>query len=45
MKKGLKKNKKGLRELQENMKHNNICIAGIPEGGEEEQMIENLFEK
>ena len=26
------------------MKHNNICIIGIPEG-EEEQRIENLFEK
>ena len=26
------------------MKHNNICIIGIPEG-EEEQGIENLFEK
>ena len=27
------------------MKHNNICIIGIPEGEEEEQGIENLFEK
>ena len=27
------------------MKHNNIRIIGIPEGGEEEQGIENLFEK
>ena len=26
------------------MKHNNICIIGIP-GGQEEQGIENLFEK
>ena len=26
------------------MKHKNICIIGIPEG-EEEQGIENLFEK
>ena len=33
------------RELQENMKHNNICIIRIPEGEEEEQRIENLFEK
>ena len=27
------------------MKRNNIHIIGIPEGGEEEQSIENLFEK
>ena len=32
-----------VRELQGNMKRNNICIIGIPEG--EEQGIENLFEK
>ena len=31
--------------MQDNMKHNNICIIGIPEGEEEEQGIENLFEK
>ena len=30
--------------MQNNMKHN-ICIIGIPEGEEEEQGIENLFEK
>ena len=34
-----------LRELQENMNHNNIYIVGIPEGEEEEQGKENLFEK
>ena len=27
------------------MKHNNIHIIGIPEGGDEQQGIENLFEK
>ena len=27
------------------MKHNNIRIIGIPEGEEQEQGIENLFEK
>ena len=27
------------------MKHNNIRIIGIPDGEEEEQGIENLFEK
>ena len=31
--------------MQDNMKRNNIHIIGIPEGGEEEQGIENLFEK
>ena len=31
--------------MHNNMKHNNICIIGTPEGEEEEQGIENLFEK
>ena len=31
--------------MQDNMKHNNIHIIGIPEGEEEEEGIENLFEK
>ena len=31
--------------MQDNMKHNNIHIIGIPEGEEEKQGIENLFEK
>ena len=31
--------------MQDNMKQNNIRIIGIPEGEEEEQGIENLFEK
>ena len=39
-----RKNKEELREMQEHMKCNNIHIIGIPEG-EEEQGIENLFEK
>ena len=30
--------------MQDNMKHNNIHIIGIPEG-EEEQGTENLFEE
>ena len=41
----LKKYKDSLRELQDNMKHNNIQIIGIPEGEEKEQGIETLFEK
>ena len=31
--------------MQDNMKCNNICIIWIPGGEEEEQGIENLFEK
>ena len=31
--------------MQDNIKQNNICIIRIPEGEEEEQRIENLFEK
>ena len=43
--KSLRKNEEGLREMQDDMKRNNIHIMGIPEGEEEEQGIENLFEK
>ena len=43
--KRLRKNEEGLREMQDNMKCNNIHIIRIPEGEEEEQGIENLFEK
>ena len=39
------KNEEAIREMQDNMKHNNIRIIGIPEGEEEEQGIEILFEK
>ena len=31
--------------MQDNMKRNNIRIIGIPEGEEEDQGIEKLFEK
>ena len=34
-----------LRNLWDNFKHSNIQIIGVPEGEEEEQEIENLFEK
>ena len=33
-----------LRNLQDNFKHSNMWIIGVPEGEEEEQEIENLFE-
>ena len=42
--KRLRKNKQVVRDLQDNMKCNNIHIIGIPEG-EEDQGIENQFEK
>ena len=31
--------------MQDNMKRNNIHVIGTPEGEEEEQGIENMFEK
>ena len=34
-----------VRELRDNMKHNNIYILGIPEGEKEDQKLENLNEK
>ena len=40
-----KKNKERLRNLRDNFKCSNIWIIGVPEGEEEEQKIENLFEK
>ena len=38
------KNEERLRNLQDNFKHPNIWIIGVPEGEEEEQEMENLFE-
>ena len=39
-----KKIEERLRNLWENFKYYNIWIIGVPEGEEEEQEIENLFE-
>ena len=39
------KNEERLRNLQDILKHSNIQIIGVPEGEEEEQKIENLFEQ
>ena len=39
-----KKNEERLRNLQDNFKCSNILIIRVPEGEEEEQEIENLFE-
>ena len=41
----IQKNDERLRNLQDNFKHSNIRIIGVPEGEEEEQEIENLFEQ
>ena len=41
----IRKNEERLRNLQDILKHLNIRIIGVPEGEEEEQKIENLFEQ
>ena len=41
----IRKNEERLRNLQDILKHSNIRILGVPEGEEEEQKIENLFEQ
>ena len=40
----IQKNEERLRNLWDNFKRSNIWIIGVPEGEEEEQEIENLFE-
>ena len=40
-----KKKEEGLRNQQDNFKCYNIRIIGVPEGEEEDQEIENLFEQ
>ena len=39
------KNEERLRKLQDNFKCSNIKVIGVPEGEEEGQEMENLFEK
>ena len=41
----IQKNEERLRQLWDNFKGSNIQIIGVPEGEEEEQEIENLFEQ
>ena len=41
----IRKNEERLRKLQDILKHSNMRIIGVPEGEEEEQKIENLFEQ
>ena len=40
----IQKNEESIRRLWDSSKSTNIWIKGIPEGEEEEQEIENLFE-
>ena len=40
-----KKNEESLRNLQDNFKHSNIRIIGVPVEKKEEQEIKNLFEQ
>ena len=42
---GIRKNEERLRNLQDILKRSNIRIIGVPEGEEEVQKIENLFEQ
>ena len=41
----IQKNEKRLGNLQDNFKCSNIQIIGVPEGEEQQQEIENLFEQ
>ena len=41
----IQKNEEKLRNLQDNFKHSNVRIIGVPEREVEEQEIKNLFEK
>ena len=41
----IQKNEESLRNLRDNFKGSNIQTIGVPEGEEEDQEIENLFQK
>ena len=41
----IQKSEEILTNLRDNLKRSNIWIIGVPEGGEESQEIENLFEQ
>ena len=40
-----KKNEERLRNFQDNFKHSNIQIIGVPEGEEKQQEIENIMKE
>ena len=41
----MKRNEDSLRDLWDNIKHNNISIIGVPEGKETEKGPEKIFEE
>ena len=41
----MKRKEDSLRDLWDNIKHNNICIIGVPEGEEREKGPEKIFEE
>ena len=41
----MKRNEDSLRDLWDNIKHNNICIIGAPEGEEREKGPEKICEE
>ena len=41
----IQKSEERLRNLWDNLRHSNIRIKGVPEGEEQQQEIENLFEQ
>ena len=41
----MKRNEDSLRDLWDNVKCNNICIIGVPEGEEREKGPEKIFEE
>ena len=43
--KRMKRNEDSLRDLWDNIKCNNICIIGVPEGEEREKGTEKIFEE
>ena len=43
--KRMKRNEDSLRDLWDNIKHNNIHIVGVPEGEEREKGPEKIFEE
>ena len=42
--KRMKRNEDSLRELWDNIKHNYICVIGVPEGEEREKVPEKILE-
>uniref|UniRef100_A0A8C9D005 L1 transposable element RRM domain-containing protein n=1 Tax=Phocoena sinus TaxID=42100 RepID=A0A8C9D005_PHOSS len=43
--KRMKRNEDSIRDLRSNIKRNNICIVGVPEGEEREKGHEKIFEE